>query len=50
MNIFTDKMLDRLVLEKPMTISELKKIVSVNTAYYCGQKIQDIIVNHLVLF
>ena len=44
--IFTDKMLDRLVVEKPVTIQELKKIVSANTAYFCGKEIIEIIAKY----
>lgn len=45
--VFTDKMVDRLVVEKPVTIPELKKIVSANTAYYCGNDIIKIIVKYI---
>lgn len=45
--VFTDKMVDRLVIEKPVTIPELKKIVSANTAYYCGNDIIKIIVKYI---
>ena len=45
--IFTDKMLDRLVIEKPVTLQEIKKIVNPNTAYFCGEKLIEIIVKHI---
>ena len=45
--VFTDKMLDRLVVEKPVTQSDLKKIVSPATAYYCGKEIIEIIVKYI---
>lgn len=45
--IFTDKMLDRLVIEKPVTIQELKKIVNPNTAYFCGDKLIEMIVKYM---
>lgn len=46
-NVFGDKMLDRIVVEKPLTKQELKKIVSATTAYYCGDEIIKIIERHL---
>lgn len=46
-NIFTDKMLDKLVIEKPVTEIELKKIVSANTAYFVGNQILAIIVKYI---
>lgn len=45
--VFTDKMIDRMVIEKPVTIQELKKIVNANTAYYCGNELLEIIIKHL---
>jgi hypothetical protein len=45
--VFTDKTLDKIVVEKPLTISDLKKIVNYNTAYYCGTDLIKIIVKHL---
>lgn len=45
--VFTDKMIDKMVIEKPVTISELKKIVSANSAYYCGEDIIKIIVKYI---
>lgn len=45
--IFTDKMLDRLVIEKPVTIQELKKIVNPNTAYFCGKELIETIVKYI---
>ena len=45
--LFTDKMLDKIVIEKPVTIAELKKIISANTVYYCGEDILSIIIKHL---
>ena len=45
--VFTDKMLDKLVVEKPVTIQEVKKIVSANTAYYCGKELIAIIVKYI---
>ena len=45
--VFTDKMLDKMVVEKPVTIQEIKKIVSANTAYYCGNAIIQIIVKYI---
>lgn len=45
--IFTDKMLDKMVCDKPVTIEELRKIVSANTAYYCGKDLIAIIAKNL---
>ena len=45
--VFTDKMVDRMVIEKPVTIQDLKKIVSANTAYYCGKDIIAIIIKYI---
>ena len=41
--IFTDKMLDALVTNKPTTNIELKKIVNASTLYYSGDDILNII-------
>ena len=46
-NIYTDKMIDRMVIEKPVTDIELKKIVSTNTVYFCGKKILEIIIKYI---
>lgn len=46
-NIFTDKMIDKMIIEKPVSLPELKKIVSANTCYYCGDKILEIITKHI---
>lgn len=45
--MFTDKAIDKLIIEKPVTINELKKIISPNTCFYCGQQILDIISKYL---
>ena len=45
--VYTDKMIDRMVVEKPVIIQDLKKIVNATTAYYCGKDIIDIIVKYL---
>lgn len=45
--VFTDKMLDRIVIEKPITIAELKKIVNANTAYYCGNDIINTVAKYI---
>jgi len=45
-NIFTDKMIDKIVIEKPVTDIELKKIVSANTVYFCGKTILEIILKY----
>lgn len=45
--IFTDKMIDRIVIEKPVTEIGLKKILSANTVYFCGKKILDIILKYI---
>ena len=45
--VFTDKMLDRLVVEKPVTMFELKKILNANTCYYCGKELIEIIVKYI---
>lgn len=45
--IFTDKMLDKLVIEKPLDKEALKKIVGANTCYFCGDDILAIIAKHL---
>ena len=46
-NIYTDKMIDRMVIEKPVSDIELKKIVSANTVYFCGKKILEIILKYI---
>ena len=45
--IYSDKMIDKMVIEKPVTSIELKKIVSPNTCYFCGKQILEIIVKHI---
>jgi len=45
--IFTDKQLDRLVVEKPTSKDELKLILSANTCHYSGQEIIDIIKKYI---
>ena len=45
--VFTDKMIDKMVIDEPVTIQELKKIVNANTAYYCGKEIIAIIVKYI---
>lgn len=45
--VFTDKMIDKMIFEKPLVIDELKKIVSAKTAYYCGKEILSIIQKYL---
>lgn len=46
-NIYTDKMIDRMVIEKPITDIELKKIVSANTCYFIGKQILEIILKYI---
>lgn len=46
-NVFTDKMLDTMVIEKPTTMEELKKIINAATAYFCGQDLLNIIAKYL---
>lgn len=46
-SIFTDKMLDRIVFEKPVTKDALKKIVSDYTVYYCGDDIIKIVAENI---
>lgn len=46
-NVYTDKMIDKMVIEKPVSEIELKKIVSANTAYYCGKEILEIILKYI---
>ena len=45
--LYTDKMIDRMVIEKPVTDIELKKIVSADTVYFCGKDILEIIIKHI---
>ena len=45
--VYTDKMIDKMVVEKPVTPQELKKIVNANTAYYCGKELIEIIVKYI---
>ena len=45
--IFTDKMLEKLVYEKPVTPTELQKILPAATAYHQGSKILEIIAKYL---
>lgn len=45
--VYTDKMLDKMVIQKPTTIQELKKIVNANTSYYCGKDILSIIIKYI---
>ena len=40
-------MIDRMVIEKPVSDIELKKIVSANTVYFCGKKILEIILKYI---
>lgn len=46
-NIYTDKMIDKMVIEKPVSDIELKKIVSANTVYFCGKQILEIILKYI---
>ena len=46
-NIYTDKMIERMVYEKPITDIELKKIISGVTFYYIGKDILDIILKYI---
>ena len=46
-NIYTDKMLDTMVIEKPTTSEELKKIISPTTVYFCGNDLLKIIAKYL---
>lgn len=46
-SIFTDKMIDKIVVNKPVTIQELKKIISPLSAYNCGKEILDIIYKYI---
>jgi hypothetical protein len=45
--VFTDKMLDRILYEKPTDIIALKKIISPASAYHYGDKILEAIMKHL---
>ena len=45
--VFTDKMLDKLIIEKPVALADLKKIVSANTAYFLGKQIIETIVKYI---
>lgn len=45
--IFTDKMLDKIVYEKPVVIQELKKIIGAESCYYSGKDIINIIVKYI---
>lgn len=45
--LFTDKMLDKIVYEKPVTLAELKKIISAATVVYCGNDILSIVFKYL---
>ncbi len=45
--VFTDKKLDKLIVEKPVTEIELKKILSAETVYYVGKQIIEIITKHI---
>ena len=46
-NVYTDKMIDKMVIEKPISDIDLKKIVSANTVYFCGKKILEIILKYI---
>ena len=45
--LFTDKMLDKIVYEKPVTLAELKKIISAATVVNCGNDILSIVFKYL---
>lgn len=45
--MYTDKAIEKLVAEKPITINELKKIISPTTCHYCGEKILEIICKYI---
>lgn len=45
--VYTDKMIDKIVQEKPVTIMQLKKIVSAGTAYYCGEELIKIVLKYI---
>lgn len=41
--VFTDKVLDKIVMEKPTNIDELNKLLCAESRYYCGNDILNII-------
>lgn len=45
--IYTDKMIDKMVQEKPVTLMQLKKIISAGTVYYCGEDLIKIVVKYM---
>lgn len=45
--LFTDKMIDRMIVEKPVSDIELKKIISPTSFYYCGEAILKIILKYI---
>lgn len=46
--IMTDKALEKIVSQKPKTMTELRKIVSAETAYYLGEEILNIVLAHSI--
>ena len=45
--VFGDKALDKLVITKPVTENELRKIIGSQSFFYCGKDLLDIIRKHL---
>lgn len=45
--VFTDKMIDKIVSDKPISMPSLKKIVSGTTCYFAGEEILEIITRYL---
>ena len=45
--LFTDKMMDNMVIEKPTTKEELNRIIPKTTVYFCGDAILKIIEKYL---
>ena len=45
--IYTDKMIDKMVQEKPVTLMQLKKIISAGTVYYCGEDLIKIVLKYI---
>lgn len=45
--VFTDKILDKIVMEKPTTIEQLKLLLCDESKYYCGKDILNIILKSI---
>lgn len=40
-------MIDKIVREKPVTVMQLKKIISAGSAYYCGEDLIKMVLKYI---